>query len=338
MKVNIVHNMITNRRTFLGKTAATGAGITLLAGCTGTDESESESGGSFPDDTITLAVPGSAGGGTDTYSREIGPALGDALGVPVRIDNRPGGNQLIGPGYVANQPADGYTISVVNLPAVPAGWLIEQPNFDLTRFEGLGGFAGAGAVMVVNNDYADLEPEEMLEGYRTGEFSNIGVVHLGSFHMMGTVLASEEYFGVNMEWIGYPDAAEHNRAVAAGEIPAAFSSEAGALQLVEEGQVTPLFTTDETDAYDVPTIMDMGYPSADFISQSRGFTVLEDVSEERKTALANGMREAVTSESVKKWAEDTGQNVFHTPREQFNDNFHRIINDLPNIIDLEQFS
>ncbi|WP_312911683.1 Bug family tripartite tricarboxylate transporter substrate binding protein [Natronosalvus caseinilyticus] len=356
--------MDTNRREFAKKLALGGAGMSLLAGCL-TDDGEGNGNGNgnggngngnggngngnggngngnggddFPDETITLVVPGSAGGGTDTYSRELGPALGDALGVPVQIDNRPGGNQLIGPGHVANQEADGYTIAVVNLPAVPAGWLIEEPDFDLRSFEGLGGFAGEGAVMVVNNDYADWEPEEVLEAYRTGEFSNIGVVHLGSFHMMGAVLESEDYFDVSFEWVGYPDAAEHNRAVASGEIPAAFSSEAGASQLVNEGEVTPMFTTNETDLYDVPTIEDMGYPPADFISQSRGFTVLEDVPDNRKDILADGMEEAVTSDSVQDWAESTGQNVFYTPREEFDENFHRIIDELPDLIDLDQFS
>jgi len=337
-----LEQMALNRREFTKTAAFGGAGMALLAGCLGDSENGDGTGSgssdAFPEDTITLVVPGSAGGGTDTYSRELGPALGDALDVPVQIDNRPGGNQLIGPGYVANQPSDGYTIAVVNLPAVPAGWLIEEPDFDLRSFEGLGGFAGEGAVMVVNNDYADWEPEEVLDAYRTGEFSNIGVVHLGSFHMMGAVLESEEYFDTEFEWIGYPDAAEHNRAVASGEIPAAFSSEAGASQLVEEGEVTPILTTDETDLYDVPTIEEMGYPPADFISQSRGFTILEDVPEAHKDVLAKGMEDAVTSNSVQDWAESTGQNVFYTPRGEFDDNFHRIIDELPDIIDLGQFA
>lgn len=327
--------MDTNRREFIKKATLSGAGMTLLAGCVGGDSGGDE----FPSESITLVVPGSAGGGTDTYSREIGPAMGDALDVEVEIDNRPGGNQLIGPGHVANSDHDGYSIAVVNLPAVPAGWLIEEPDFDLREFEGLGGFAGEGAVMVVNNDYADRDPEEILEGYRSGgEFSDIGVVHLGSFHMMGAVLGSEEYFDTEFEWVGYPDAAEHNRAVASGEIPAAFSSEAGASQLVEEGEITAMFTTNETDLYDVPTIEDMGYPPADFISQSRGLAVPGDVADDRKDTIADALEDAVKSDSVQDWAESSDQNVMYTPREEFNDNYHRIFEELPELIDLEQFS
>lgn len=327
--------MDTNRREFIKKTMISGAGMTVLAGCVGGDSGENNE---FPSETITLVVPGSAGGGTDTYSREIGPAMGDALNVEVEIDNRPGGNQLIGPGHVANSKSDGYTIAVMNLPAVPAGWLIEEPNFDLREFEGLGGFAGEGAVMVVNNDYADRDPEAILEAYRTGEFSDIGVVHLGSFHMMGAVLGSVEYLDTDFTWVGYPDAAEHNRAVAAGEIPAAFSSEAGASQLAEEGEITAMFTTNDTDLYDVPTIEDMGYPPADFISQTRGLAVPGDVADDRKDTIADGLKKAVNSDGVQEWAESSDQNVMYTEREAFNENYHRIFDELPNLVDLEQFS
>lgn len=327
--------MYANRRGFIKKAMISGVGMSVLAGCVGRDGGDSDR---FPSEPITLVVPGSAGGGTDTYSREIGPAMGDALGVEVEIDNRPGGNQLIGPGHVANSEPDGYIIAVVNLPAVPAGWLIEQPDFDLREFEGLGGFAGEGAVMVVNNDYADRDPEAILKAYRTGEFSDIGVVHLGSFHMMGAVLGSGEYFDTDFKWVGYPDAAEHNRAVAAGEIPAAFSSEAGASQLVEEGEITAMFTTNDTDLYDVPTIEDMGYPPADFISQTRGLAVPGDVGDDRKDTIADGLEEAVNSDPVQEWAESSNQNVMYTEREAFDDNYHRIFEELPNLVDLEQFA
>lgn len=326
--------MSTNRREFTKKAVVTGTSIPLLAGCldgtTGGD-------GEFPSDTIDLVVPGGAGGGTDTYAREIGPAMGDILDVPVDIDNRPGGNQLIGPGHVASQEADGYSVAVVNLPAVPAGWLIEEPDFDLTEFEGLGGFAAEGGVLVVNEEYADDDPEEFLDRYRDGELSDIGVVHLGSFHMMGAVLESDEYLDVDFEWIGYPDAAEHNRAVAGGEIPAAFSSEAGAADLVEEGEIHAMLTSEDTDLFDAPSLPDLDYPEADFISQSRGLAVPQDVPDENKDVLADALDEAVNSDRIQDWAEETDQNIEYVPRDEFDDNYHQIFDDLPELIDLEEF-
>lgn len=323
----------TNRREFTKRAVVSGAGLSLLAGCV----SESTDGGEYPSDTVTLVVPGGAGGGTDTYAREIGPAMSDELGVNVEIDNRPGGNQLNGPGYVASSAKDGYTVAVVNLPAVPAGWLIEEPDFDLTEFEGLGGFAGEGAVLVVNEDYADDDPEEFLDRYRNGELTDMGVVDLGSFHMIGSVLESSEYLDVDFEWVGYPDAAEHNRAVASGEIPAAFSSEAGAAELVNSGEIHAMLTSEDTDLYDAPSITDLGYPSADFISQTRGITVHSDVPSDAKDTLASALEGAVKSDSVQSWAEESGQGVQYIPRDDFNDNYHRLFDELPDLVDLDQF-
>lgn len=50
------------------------------------------------------------GSNPDTVARVIGPALGERLGQPVVIESRPGAGGRIATGYVATQPADGYTL------------------------------------------------------------------------------------------------------------------------------------------------------------------------------------------------------------------------------------
>lgn len=65
----------------------------------------------YPAKAITIVVPYPAGGVADQFARALGNALGERLGQPVVIDNRPGANGNIGSAYVAKQqPADGYAL------------------------------------------------------------------------------------------------------------------------------------------------------------------------------------------------------------------------------------
>src|SRR4029453_10311126 len=66
----------------------------------------------FPAKPITMVVPYAPGGNVDVTSRVLQAAIGDALGQPVVIENRPGGAGLIAGDYVARAEPDGHTLLV----------------------------------------------------------------------------------------------------------------------------------------------------------------------------------------------------------------------------------
>src|SRR3954466_6486499 len=68
----------------------------------------------YPARPVRLIVPDSPGTAPDIRARQIAPKLAEALGQPVVIDNRPGGNMVIGAEAAARAPADGYTIFMGN--------------------------------------------------------------------------------------------------------------------------------------------------------------------------------------------------------------------------------
>lgn len=85
----------------------------------------------YPSRPIQLIVPFSAGGPTDAYARLIGKSLGDALGQPVIVDNRPGATGLIGSKAVKDAPPDGYTLLYTSNSAHIIGPLLRKPqSFD----------------------------------------------------------------------------------------------------------------------------------------------------------------------------------------------------------------
>jgi len=72
----------------------------------------------YPERPITLIVPYSAGGSTETMARVFGKALGDELGQNVVIKTRPGGGGAVGSAEAAAADPDGYTLIFVSSDAL----------------------------------------------------------------------------------------------------------------------------------------------------------------------------------------------------------------------------
>ena len=70
---------------------------------------------SFPEESITIVVPFSAGSGTDVGARNLQPLLADTLGVNILIENVTGSGGWIGwTDVIKNSAADGYTMGMIN--------------------------------------------------------------------------------------------------------------------------------------------------------------------------------------------------------------------------------
>lgn len=67
----------------------------------------------FPNRPVKIVVPYPAGGSTDVLMRVMAPVLQGKWGVPVVIENRPGGSSIIGASVVAKAEPDGYTLGIV---------------------------------------------------------------------------------------------------------------------------------------------------------------------------------------------------------------------------------
>ena len=69
---------------------------------------------SYPARPVRLVVPFPAGGSNDIVGRVVAQGLGERLGKQIIVDNRVGGNSIIGTEIVANAPPDGYTLLVIS--------------------------------------------------------------------------------------------------------------------------------------------------------------------------------------------------------------------------------
>ena len=75
----------------------------------------------FPAHPVKIIVPWPASGNVDITARTVAPALSEALGQQVIVDNRAGAAGRIGSSAVAKSPADGYTLLLGSSGTITAG-------------------------------------------------------------------------------------------------------------------------------------------------------------------------------------------------------------------------
>ena len=85
----------------------------------------------FPNRPIRIIVPFPAGGPSDIVARVIGQKMSEDWGQPVVIDNRPGGNTMIGAQAAAKAAPDGYTLFMaINSTLVMNQYLYKSLPYD----------------------------------------------------------------------------------------------------------------------------------------------------------------------------------------------------------------
>jgi tripartite-type tricarboxylate transporter receptor subunit TctC len=70
--------------------------------------------GAFPNRPLRMVIPFPPGGASDVIARLLGPPMGEILGQPIIIENRPGANGAIAAEFVARSAPDGYTLLMGN--------------------------------------------------------------------------------------------------------------------------------------------------------------------------------------------------------------------------------
>ena len=114
----------------------------------------------YPSKPIRLVVPFAAGGSTDVIARLLSEKLGEALGKPLVIENRPGAGSTVGVDVVAKAAPDGYTLAITANSAVAPGPLMRtsmpyDPINDLAHIALIGSFTN-GFVVPAASPYRNL--------------------------------------------------------------------------------------------------------------------------------------------------------------------------------------
>jgi tripartite-type tricarboxylate transporter receptor subunit TctC len=103
----------------------------------------------FPARAVRIVVPWPPSGNVDITARTVAPALGEALGQQVIVENRAGAAGTIGSAAVAKSPPDGYTLLLGSSGTITAGPAVfKNPPYDPVRdFVAVGGIQAVPIVL-----------------------------------------------------------------------------------------------------------------------------------------------------------------------------------------------
>ena len=112
----------------------------------------------FPSKPIHIVVCTAPGGATDVTTRLVAQKLSEKLGQQVIVENRPGGDTLLGILRVKEQPADGYTLLAQSLNFLTLPYIKQDPGYSPSDFIGIGNMMNVPFIMIVggNQPYKTL--------------------------------------------------------------------------------------------------------------------------------------------------------------------------------------
>ncbi|WP_426958672.1 Bug family tripartite tricarboxylate transporter substrate binding protein [Muricoccus radiodurans] len=221
----------------------------------------------WPSRPVRVVVPYGAGGATDTMCRLFCGRLATILGQPFPVENRPGGNAVIGMEQVLRAPKDGYTLLFGAGGAFLATPRMQPVSFDPVRdFAGISIVGTNGMILAVNKDLPARNLTEFVAEARAHPGRvNAGTSSLGtSSHLAAVMLAVHARADITM--VPYPGVPQIMADLLSGRIQLHFGSAADVLPQAQAGNVRVLAVSGARrmpQLPDVPTVAET-FPGATY--------------------------------------------------------------------------
>jgi tripartite-type tricarboxylate transporter receptor subunit TctC len=275
----------------------------------------------YPNKPIHMIVPFSAGGPSDVLARAIGQKLGDNVGQPVIIENRPGAGGNIASDYVAKSPPDGYTlmIATVGTHAINASLYSKLP-FDTVRdFAPIALVASATIILVAHPSVPAKTIKELvtLAKSKPNQLSYASPGSGTPQHLAGELL--DTVTGIEMVHVPYKGAAPALNDLLGGQVSLGFVSLPAALPHVKAGKLRALGVTaaKRSDvAPDVPTIEEAGVPGYE-VENWYGVLAPAGTPKEIVNKLNTEILKLLKTKEVKELLDNQGFEILQSSPEQF---------------------
>lgn len=155
--------------------------------------STSALGQTYPERNITMVVPFSAGGPTDTVTRLVAEAMSKDLGQQIVVENIGGAGGTLGAGRVASADPDGYTLLLHHIGMATSATLYRQLAYDtLNAFEYVGLVTDVPMTIVARKDLEPTDLKGLIE-YMKANKDTVTVANAGigaASHLCGMLLMS----------------------------------------------------------------------------------------------------------------------------------------------------
>lgn len=220
--------------------------------------------GSYPEKSITIICPYSAGGGGDTSTRMIAKLAGDIMGVKINVENKTGGGATIGIGAVSKAKPDGYTIGFVSTsPITIRTHMMKAPYHPLKDLTYIGQFVASSQPLVVLKDSPHKTLADLIAYAKAnpGKLRWSTSVQRGGPHVAVEAMFKQE--GAKATFIPFKGGSKVLAALLGGTIDAAMISEGNKATLDGQTRILAEGTPNKNPVTPgAPILTDVGYPIA----------------------------------------------------------------------------
>lgn len=275
-------------------TLLTATAATLLAGTAFAQED-------YPTGPITVVVPFSAGGPTDTVTRLIAEPMSEALGQEIVVQNVAGAGGTLAATQVANAPADGYTVLMHHIGMSTAPSLYPDLPYDpLEDFETIGLVTNVPMTIIARKDFEPETFEELVEYVKanadTVTYANAGIG--AASHLCGLLFM--EATGTDLTTVPYQGTGPAMTDILGGQVDFMCDQTTNTTGQIQGGEVKAYAVTTEErleNLPDLPTTAEAGLP--DFqVGVWHGLYAPAGTPEEAIQTLTEALQSALGDENV----------------------------------------
>jgi tripartite-type tricarboxylate transporter receptor subunit TctC len=217
----------------------------------------------WPERTVTIVVPFSAGTGTDVVTRVFAQELEKKFGQPFIVENKPGANGTTASGVVARGEPDGYTLVIGGTTSHAASHSVLKnvPYDPVNDFVAIAGLGEYPYFLLVNakDPYPDLKT--LVEGIR----SQPGKLSYGYGNSLGQLICGilKSRYNLDITEVPYKSSPPALQDLLGQRITYMFNDLTAALPMVKSGalKILAVSTEKRSDLLpDVPTLTEAGMP------------------------------------------------------------------------------
>jgi tripartite-type tricarboxylate transporter receptor subunit TctC len=292
--------------------------LAMLAGDAATAEDLSAN---FPNRPIRIIVPFPAGGPSDIVARLIGQKMSEDWGQPVVIDNRPGGNTIIGAQAAAKAAPDGYTLFM----AIDSTLVMNQYLHKTLPYDPLGDFVPitltAKTVSVLAVPAADgprTVKELIARAKARPDRLNYGAGTITA-QLMGHLF--HKAAGLDIAYVPFKGTPETVNALLTGSVQLIYAANQIVAPLIASGQVRALAKLDRDappSMAGIPTLADAaGLADLDDISVWLGLVAPKGTAKPIVDKIHTEVVKILTDPAVREKSERTGNYPVTNTPEQF---------------------
>lgn len=214
---------------------------------------------------IFIVVPYAGGGTVDNMIRSIAKGMAETLQQPVLVDNKPGGNGIVGSQYVARAPKDGTVLLAGGTGPISLNVMLRKTlPYKLEDFTSVAMLSSGPLTLTVNAEKTpvnDVKSFVALAKSRTKPLF-YGTLGPGSVtHLYGIVMSQS--MGFDVTDIAYRNNPASILDMLSGECDLSFATPSAVMENVKAGKLKVLALSSEkrmANLPDIPTFVESGYP------------------------------------------------------------------------------